>query len=271
MLEGRTCLITGANSGIGRETALALARMGANVVMVCRSEGKGEAARREIATKSGNKSVDLLLCDLSSLEGVRKLAHETQARYGKLDVLVNNAGLFRLGGKSVDGFEKTFAVNYLAPFLLTNLLLGLLRSSSPSRIVNVSSVAHYNGQIDLNAIERRNTPSGWGGYSLSKLALVMFTYELARRLAGRGVTANCLHPGGVATNIWKVPPTLVRPFLKSAKEGAQTTVYLASSPEVENVSGKYFEDESPKRSSNESYDDQKARILWETTARLVGL
>lgn len=264
-------MITGANSGIGKETSLGLAEMKASVVMVCRNQGKGESAKREIANKTGSKSVDLLVSDLSSLDEVRKLAEEIEGRYRRLDVLVNNAGLFSLGGKTEDGFETTFAVNYLAPFLLTNLLLDRLKSSAPSRIVNVSSVAHFNGHVDLDSIQRKETPSGWGGYSNSKLALVLFTYELARRLQGTGVTANCLHPGAVATNIWKVPTPFVRPFLRSAKEGAETTIYLASSPEVESVSGKYFEDEKAKKSAAESYDEEEAKLLWETTARLVGL
>jgi NAD(P)-dependent dehydrogenase (short-subunit alcohol dehydrogenase family) len=271
MLDGKACLITGANSGIGREVALALAQMRANVVMVCRNKDKGEAARREIAKKTGNESVDLVLCDLSSLAEVRRLAADVGNRYSKLHVLVNNAGLFSFFGKTVDGFEATFSVDYLAPFLLTNLLLELLKSSSPSRIVNVSSVAHFGGHIDLAAIEKRGTPAGWGAYSNSKLALVMFTYELARRLRGTGVTANCLHPGGVATGIWRIPPILVRPFLKSAKEGAETSIYLASAPEVEKVSGEYFEDKVAKKSSDESYDEDKALALWDTTSKLLGL
>ena len=271
MLEGKTCMVTGANSGLGRETALALAEMKANVVMVCRNREKGEAARAEISKKSGNESVDLLLSDLSSLAEVRTLAAEAKNRYGELHVLVNNAGLFSFSGRTDDGFETTFAVDYLAPFLLTNLLIGLLKASAPSRIVNVSSVAHFNGHVDLEAVKRGGVATGWGAYSNSKLALVMFTYELARRLAGTGVTANCLHPGAVATSIWRVPPALVRPFLKGAKEGAETSVYLASSPEVEGVTGKYFEDKAPKRSSEESYDEKEALALWEVTAKVVGL
>ncbi len=271
MLEGKTCLVTGANSGIGKETSLALAQMKATVVMVCRSKDKGEAARREISEKAGNDSVDLLLCDMSSIADVRGLAAEVRNRYGKLHVLVNNAGLFSLSGKTADGFETTFAVDYLAPFLLTNLLLDLLKFSSPSRIVNVASVAHTGGHIDLAAIEKKDTPSGWGAYSNSKLALIMFTYELARRLKGTGVTANCLHPGVVATGIWRVPPVLVRPFAKSAKEGAETSIYLASAPEVENASGEYFEDKVAKKSSDESYDEKNALALWETTCKLLGL
>jgi NAD(P)-dependent dehydrogenase (short-subunit alcohol dehydrogenase family) len=271
MLDGKTCVVTGANSGLGKETALALAQMKATVVMVCRSKDKGESARREISKKTGNDSVDLLLCDLSSLRDVRGLAAKVRNRYGKLHVLVNNAGVFSFSGKTADGFETTFAVDYLAPFLLTNLLLELLKSSAPSRIVNVSSVAHYGGHIDLAAIEKRDLPSGWPAYSNSKLALVIFTYELARRLRGTGVTANCLHPGGVATSIWRIPPALVRPFMKSAKEGAETSVFLASAPEVEGASGEYFEDKAAKRSSDESYDEKKALALWDTTSRMLGL
>ncbi len=271
MLEGKACMVTGANSGMGKETAMALAQMKANVVMVCRDEAKGKAARREISKKTGNDSVDLLLCDFSALENVRGLAAEARSRYGKLHVLVNNAGLFTFTGRTKDGFETTFEVNYLAPFLLTNLLLELLKSSAPSRIVNVSSVAHFSGHIDVPAIEKKDTPSGWAGYGTSKLALVMFTYELARRLQGTGVTANCLHPGGVAIGIWRMPTALTRPFMKSAKEGAQTAIYLASSPDVEGVSGKYFENKAAKDSSDESHDEAKARLLWDATWRLVGL
>jgi NAD(P)-dependent dehydrogenase (short-subunit alcohol dehydrogenase family) len=270
MLDGKTCLVTGANSGLGRETALALAQMKANVVMVCRSKEKGEAARAEIE-KAGNASVDLLLSDLSSLAEVRTLAAEVRNRYGKLHVLVNNAGVFSFSGKTSDGFETTLAVDYLAPFLLTNLLLDLLKSSAPSRIVNVSSVGHFSGHIDLAAIQKGSGPSGWGGYGNSKLALVMFTYELARRLQGTGVTANCLHPGGVATNIWRIPPALVRLFMKSPKEGAETQIYVASSPDVEGVTGKYFDDKAEKKSAKESYDEEEARALWDVTSKLVGL
>lgn len=271
MLEGKTCLVTGANSGMGKETALALAQMKAGLVMVCRNKEKGEAARDEIVEKTGNQGVDLLLCDLSSLAEVRRLAAEVQQRYAELHVLVNNAGLFSFSGKTVDGFETTMAVDYFAPFLLTNLLLERLKSSAPSRIVNVASAAHYGGHIDLDAIQKGGGAAGWGAYSNAKLALVMFTYELARRLKGTGVTANCLHPGTVATHILRIPPALARPFLKSAKEGAETGIYLASAPEVEGVTGEYFDNKAPKRSSEESYDEKKALALWQVTSKLVGL
>ncbi len=271
MLEGKTCLVTGANSGIGKETTLAVAQMKADVIMVCRNKGKGEAAREEILAKTGNESVDLLLCDLSSLAEVRRLAAEVQSRYNRLDVLVNNAGIFSLSGKTVDGFEKTFAVDYLAPFLLTNLLLELLKSSAPSRIVNVSSAAHFGGHIDLDAVAKGGGAAGWGAYSNSKLALVMFTRELATRLRGTAVTVNCLHPGSVATNIWWIARLVARPFLKSAREGAETSIYLASAPEVDGVSGEYFDGKAVKKSAEESYDEKKMIALWNVTSKLVGL
>lgn len=271
MPEGRSCVVTGASSGIGKETALALARTGARVLMVCRSKEKGEAAKEEVARKTGSTDVELLLCDLSSLAQVRRLAAELADGYGKIHVLVNNAGVFRFSGKTADGFETTLAVDYLAPFLLTNLLLEVMKSSAPSRIVNVASTAHFGGHVDLDAIRKGGGATGWRAYSNSKLALVMFTYELARRLKGTGVTTNCLHPGAVATHIWRIPPAVVRPFLRSAKSGAETSVYLASAPEVEGVTGGYFVKMVQRHSSKESYDEDKAAALWDVTARMVGL
>ena len=270
-LEGRTCIITGANSGIGKETALALAQMRARVVMVCRNKPKGEAARREISRKTGSNAVDLLICDLSSFAQVRRLADEVKQSYERVHVLINNAGLFSFSGRTEDGLETTMAVNYFAPFLLTNLLLDPLKESAPSRIVSVSSAAHYGGHIDIDDVRKGGTATGWGAYSNSKLAVVMFTHELARRLNGTGVTANCLHPGAVATGMWRIPSGIVRPFMRSAKKGAETSVYLASSPEVEGVSGEYFDDKKVRRSSEESYDEEQAKALWDATARVVGL
>lgn len=270
-LEGKICLITGANSGIGKETSIGLAKMGAHVLMVCRNRTKGETARKEISKRSGDTSVDLLICDLSSLAQVRKLADNVKESYGRLHVLINNAGIFSFSGRTEDGLDPTMTVNYFAPFLLTNLLLDVLKSSAPSRIVSVSSAAHYGGHIDTEEIRNGGTATGWGAYSNSKLAIVMFTHELAKRLKGTGVTANCLHPGAVATGIWRIPSGILRPFLRSAKKGAETSVYLASSQEVEGVSGEYFDDMKVKRSSEESYDEAKARALWDATARVVGL
>jgi NAD(P)-dependent dehydrogenase (short-subunit alcohol dehydrogenase family) len=271
-MEGKVVLITGGNSGIGKETAVGLARMGARTVIVCRNRERGESAKSEIIRKTGNSAVELLLCDLSSLAQVRKLADEVLKRYGALHVLVNNAGTVSLtGGTTVDGFETTLAVNYLAPFLLTNLLLGLVRAGSPSRIINVSSVSHYGGKINLDQIASGRAGALMSAYSTSKLALVMFTYELARRLQGTGVTVNCLHPGAVATRIWHMPTFLTRPFMISATSGAETTLYLASSPEVEGTTGRYFEKKKEKLSSTESYDEEKAKLLWDATCRLVDL
>jgi len=272
VLEGKTCLVTGANSGIGKETVIGLSRMGARVIMVCRNKERGEAAKSEVIRKTGDSAVELLLCDLSSLAEVRKLADEVLNKYDSLHVLVNNAGTVSLtGGTTADGFETTLAVNYLAPFLLTNLLIGLVRASSPSRIINVSSVSHYGGKIDLNQTANGKAGTFMTAYSNSKLALVMFTYELARRMQGSGVTVNCLHPGAVATRIWRMPTFLTRTFMISAKSGAETTLYLASSPDVEGTTGRYFEKKKEKRSSADSYDEEKAELLWNATCKLVGL
>lgn len=272
VLEGKTCLVTGANSGVGKETVIGLSRMGARVIMVCRNKERGEAAKSEVIRKTGDSAVELLLCDLSSLAEVRKLADEVLNKYDSLHVLVNNAGTVSLtGGTTVDGFETTLAVNYLAPFLLTNLLIGLVRASSPSRIINVSSVSHYGGKIDLNQTANGKAGTFMTAYSNSKLALVMFTYELAKRMQGSGVTVNCLHPGAVATRIWRMPTFLTRTFMISAKSGAETTLYLASSPDVEGTTGRYFEKKKEKRSSVDSYDEEKAKLLWNATCKLVGL
>ena len=272
VLEGKTCLVTGASSGIGKETVMGLSRMGARTIMVCRNRERGESAKSEIILKTGNSAVELMLCDLSSLAQVRKLADEVLTTYGALHVLVNNAGTVSVtGGMTVDGFETTLAVNYLAPFLLTNLLLGPVRAGSPSRIINVSSVSHYGGKINLDQVATGRAGALMTAYSNSKLALVMFTYELARRLKGTGVTVNCLHPGAVATRIWHMPTFLTRPFMISASSGAETTLYLASSPEVEGVTGKYFDKCKPKTSSEQSYDEAAAARLWELSERMTGL
>ena len=271
-MKDKVAIITGANSGIGKETAIGLAKMGATIVMVCRNEKKGKKAREDIIRKTGNPSIDLLLCDLESLSNVRALAENILNRYDRVKVLVNNAGIFSLRSRrTAEGFERTFAVNYFAPFLLTHLLLNRLKKSSPSRIVNVSSVSHFGGHIDLEELEKKGGSSAFRAYSNSKLALVMFTYELASRIKGTGVTVNCLHPGAVSTNIWRIPSALTRPFMLSAKSGAKTSIYLSSSPEVEGESGQYYEKMKPKRSSDESYDEEKTRKLWDISLRLIGL
>jgi retinol dehydrogenase 14 len=278
----RVCLITGATSGIGKATAMGLANMGASVVLVSRDRGKGEAVMTEIKEKSGNASVDLLLADVSSQEEIRRLAEEFKEAYPRLDVLINNAGVFSSKRiTTADGIEMTFAVNHLAYFLLTNLLLDVLKASAPSRIVNVSSGDHSNGTIDFDDLQGEKGYKGPKAYSQSKLANVLFTYELARRLEGTGVTANCLHPGGrmpVRTNfgsgvsgVFGLMVRALRPLMISPEQGAETSIYLASSPEVEGVSGKYFVKKTEARSSDESYDEKIARRLWQVSAELTNL
>ncbi len=278
-MQGKICMITGANSGIGKETALGLARMGASVVMVCRDRARGEAAQNEVKLKSGNNKVDLLLADLSSQQSIRQLVEDFQSRYSQLHVLVNNAGVYMLTRReTVDGLEMTFAVNTLAPFLLTDLLLDTLKASAPARIINVSSAAHEQGYLNLDDLQSRQGFPLMRAYGQSKLALLMLTYALARRLEGTGVTANALHPGFVATNIGQSGvPAFLRPLVRlilaipglSPEEGAKTSIYLASSPDVADISGRYFVKSIPVRSIPISYDEALQEKLWEACARLV--
>jgi NAD(P)-dependent dehydrogenase (short-subunit alcohol dehydrogenase family) len=280
-MQGKICLVTGANSGIGKATALELARQGATVVMVCREAGRGKAAQEEIIKVSGNRTVDLLVADLSSQEAIHKLAEDFKQRYTHLHVLINNAGMVMLRRtETVDGLEMTLAVNYLAPFLLTHLLLDTLKASAPARIIHVSSDSQATGKLQLDALQSEHNYQFMGAYSQSKLALVMFTYALARRLQGSGVTVNCLHPGFVATGIGQrgsgalgaVVTNIIFSFLGiSPEEGAQTTLYLATSPDVAEVSGKYFVKSVPKRSAVISYDEPLQEVLWNESAKLVHL
>src|SRR5215217_8099709 len=274
----RVCLITGATSGIGKATAMGLANMGASVVMVARDRSRGEAALAEIKEGSANASVDLMLTDLSSQEDIRRLADEFKDAYPRLDVLINNAGVIRSKRvTSTDGIEMTFAVNHLAYFLLTNLLLDLLKASAPSRIVNVSSAEQRNGTIDFDNLQAEKGYKTAKAYGQSKLANILFTYELARRLEGTGVSANCLHPAaGVRTNlgsgvsgVFGFTVRALTPLMKSPEKGAETSIYLASSPEVEGVSGAYFVKKAEARSSDASHDERTARRLWEVSAELT--
>jgi NAD(P)-dependent dehydrogenase (short-subunit alcohol dehydrogenase family) len=278
-MQGKICLITGANSGIGKATAQGLAKMGATVVMVCRDRAKGEAAQAEIKAKSGNDSVHLLLADLASLQSVRQLAQDFKQRYSHLHVLINNAGVnvFKRQ-ETVDGYELTFAVNYLAPFLLTNQLLDVLKASVPSRIVNVSSGAHQTATIDLADLQAKQHYGFMRVYGQSKLALIMFTYELARELQETGVTVNCLHPGFVATNIGQsglnpalaaIAKLIISSMGISPEKGAATSIYLATSPDVEGVSGRYFVKSVPKRSAPITYDEVLQQQLWDKSEKLV--
>jgi len=281
-MKGKVCMITGASSGIGKATAMGLARMGAQVVMVCRDSLQGVAARDEIRDRSGNPEVELLLDDLSSQAEIRLLAQDFKARYSHLHVLVNNAGIAPIKRSvTVDGIETTLAVNYLAPFLLTNLLLERLKSSAPSRAVNVAGDFHRKATLRFDDLMSERDYNGVRANNQAKLALILFTYELARRLEGTGVTANCLHPGAVATNAPLKDPDLspfarfmysmVKPFFLSPQRGAETPIYLASSPEVEGVTGKYFIQKRAVASSPESYDEGIARRLWEVSVKLTGV
>ncbi len=280
-MQGKICMVTGANSGIGKATALALAQMGATVVMVCRDRARGEEAKREITTKSRNNAVDLLQADLSSQQSIRKLVENFQHHYTHLHVLINNAGATFPGRRreTVDGLEMTFAVNYLAPFLLTNLLLDTLKASAPARIVNVSSAAHTSGSIQMDDLQAEKLYRPMRTYPQSKLAVVLFTYELARRLQGSGVTANCLHPGFVATHFgqrdagpaFRLLVKVIGSFGTSPEKGAKTSIYLASSPDVEGVTGTYFVKSISRRSASISYDESLQRQLWELSAKLVNV
>ncbi|MDV3277468.1 MAG: SDR family oxidoreductase [Nitrososphaerales archaeon] len=279
-MKGKVCVVTGGNSGIGKVTALELARMGANVVMVSRDPRKGERARAELVRDSGNSAVELMIADLSLQREVRRLASDLKRAHTKIHVLVNNAGSNFVGySETEEGVERTMAVNYFAPFLLTNLLVDVLVASAPSRVVNVASVAHHGSALDLDDMNGRKSQGTFGlrAYGRSKLALVLFTYELARRLQGKGVTVNCLHPGAVRTNIWShsgVASPLARIvslFMRGPEKGAETCVYLASAPEVEGLTGKYFIDLKERHSSRASYDEELAARLWDLSVKMTSL
>jgi len=275
-LTGKTCVVTGASNGIGKVTAAALASMGARVLMVCRDPARGEAAQADIVGASRNENVDLLIADLGSQRQVRRVADDIRGRCDHLDVLVNNAGAMNARRTLTgDGIETTWAVNHLAYFLLTDELTDLLRLSAPARVVNVGAGAHVGARIDFDDVQGERNYQGWRRYCQSKLANVLFTYELARRLQGSGVTANCLHPGVVATGfghnnhadffgrLFGVALTAARPLLLSPERGAETSAYLASSPEVAGVTGKYFDKKKAVASSPASYDEAAAARLWQ--------
>ncbi len=271
----QTVLVTGANAGIGRATATELARMGMRVLMACRSAERGAEAQAAVVAEIPGASTELLIADLSSGEGVRSLATQTLQHTDRLDVLVNNAGVFTRDYLSTDdGLETQFAVNHLAPFLLTHLLRDLLVKSAPARVVTVSSEAHKRGQIRWDDLQGEQKYSGLRAYSQSKLANLLFNRELARRLGGTGVTANAVHPGVIGTRLLFTgfgPLKLLRPFLKTPDRGARTSVFLASAPAVERLTGLYFIDLEPARPSPAARDDGAARRLWRISAELTGM
>lgn len=279
-LSGQVCLVTGATRGIGRVTAEALAKRGAFVLVHGRDSVTVGLVCREIGRLVGDANLTGLVADLSSMADVRKLADEVLAARDRLDVLVNNAGSVTVRRTvTADGLEWQLATNHLAPFLLTNLLLERLKASAPARVVTVSSAAHRRAELDFDDLnwETRKYNS-MGAYSASKLANIYFTSELARRLDGTGVTANCLHPGVVATNIFshggsigKLIGLVARPFMLSAEDGAKTSIYLATSPKVAEVSGRYFVKSAPVELEPVAIDAEAARRLWEISAKLTGL
>jgi NAD(P)-dependent dehydrogenase (short-subunit alcohol dehydrogenase family) len=271
VMHGRSVLVTGANQGIGKAAALSLAQRGARVTIISRNADRGRAAVADIEAASSSKGVDLIVADLSSHADVRRAAQEFKSRHATLDVLVNNAGVFVPKRRTtVDGFEETWAVNHLAYFLLTHELLDLLKASAPARIVNVSSDAHRHARMHWDDLEFANHRySAWRAYAQSKLANILFTYELARRLEGSRVTVNALHPGVVASGFGRTyfgPMALLYaiggPFMLSPERGAKASVYLASSPEVAEVTGRYFSRCRPEKSSGVTYCRASQRKLW---------
>ncbi len=278
-MSGKTCVVTGATSGIGEVTTLELARMGASVIFLGRNPDRCKATQARITMNTGNTSVEYLVADFSSMAQVREAARHLLEKHTRLDVLINNAGaVFLHHQKSVDGYEMTFALNHLSYFLFTLLLLDALKASSPARIVNVSSDSQRGRRLDFNDLQNKKSYNVMKAYGRSKLANMLFTYELARRLEGSGVTANALHPGAVATRIWQrggplnpLISLIMRRVSLTPEQGAETTIYLASSPEVEGVTGKYFVKCKAVRSDPASYDEATAKQLWETSLHLVGL
>ena len=276
-MEGKVALVTGGTSGIGKAAATALAAMGADVVVVGRNPERGEEAVEEIRRQTGAR-VDLALYDLGVQAEVRVLAGEFRRRYDRLDVLVNNAGLVQSERtETVDGIETTLAINHLAPFVLTNLLLDVLKQSAPSRVVTVSSEAQRWAN-DLDDLQSRENYRGMPVYGMTKLANVMFTYELAERLSGTGVTATCMHPGGVNTRFGEnnrgfgaLMFRLFKPFMRTPEQGADTLIWLASSPEVEGMTGRYYADRKPIEPKKIANDLGACRGLWEESERLTGL
>jgi NAD(P)-dependent dehydrogenase (short-subunit alcohol dehydrogenase family) len=277
-MSGKVCLVTGATSGIGQVTACELAKMDATVVAVGRNPQKGAEVVAEIKRSASSDKVEFMQADLSSQQSIRDLARTFTDKYVQLHVLINNAGgVFSRRETTVDGLEMTFALDHLAYFLLTDLLLPVLERSAPARIVNVSSAAQGSGKINFDDLQGAKRYSGWRAYGQAKLANVLFTYELARRLQGTGVTATCLHPGFVATGFAQNNSGALQALVKagqifaiSPEKGAETSVFLASSPQVEGVSGRYFANKKERKSAKQSYDESVARRLWDVSVQLAG-
>ncbi len=276
MTSSRICVITGANSGIGKITAQELAKKGFDIIMLCRNLDKARPVQQEIQDANPAQKIDLIRCDVASLASVREAANEVHARVDRIDVLINNAGLYIPDEQySPEGFELTFATNHLGPFLLTNLLLDLLKKGQDARVITVSSEGHrFTGALRLDDLARPASYSAIYAYGRSKLCNILFANELSERLMGFGITSNSLHPGAVATNfgggsffttLFKV----VKPFLKTPEEGAETSIYLAASPDVDHVTGLYFSDRKPKTPSKDAQNSFYAKKLWEMSEEMV--
>ena len=274
-MNSKIVLITGATSGIGKETTRGLAQLGATIIIAARDKTKAKQTKSELIKSTNNKNIDFIPCDLASFKSIRKCAQEFKTRYNRLDVLINNAGIWDFRRReTADGIENIFQTNYLAPFLLTNLLLDTLKASAPSRIINVVS-GLQSGTIHFDDLEFKNKFSGMKAYSHSKLALILFTRLLAKKLEGTGVTVNCVQPGMTRTELGRDAPGFQRVFFKlfgkDPKKGAETSIYLASSKDVENITGEYFEKKKIQRSSEESYDMDVAERLWDVSVKYVQL
>ena len=276
-MKNKIVLITGASSGIGWETALALARQEAEVLVICRNSEQGKAVVTQLRQQTGNLSTDFLVADLADLQTVSNAAEDFKSRYNRLDVLINNAGVLYMNrSETANGHESHFGINYLSHFLLTRLLLPELENSAEARVINVSSDAHAWSKLDLNNLELKRHFKPLTAYAWSKLEQVYFTYELARRLKGSTVSANALHPGFVSTGIARtnfltnaVFQVLAKPFILTPEQGAATTIFLASDPKLAGISGKFFEKSKPVNSSSASYDTETARKLWELSEEML--
>jgi len=276
-MTNKLCVITGANSGIGFETAKALAALGAYVIMVCRNEQKAEAARTKLIHESANQGIEIVLCDFAIQHDIREAARQIGEKYDQIDVLINNHGMIaKKREETVDGLEKTFAINHMGYFLFTKLLLDHIKTADSARIINVASEAHKTGTFEPDNLQLETGFNPMKAYGNSKLFNILFTFELAERLKGTGVTANCLHPGVVRTNfgrqshwIMKLLIAIGRPFMVSPQKGASTSVFLATSDEVEGISGEYFKNRKPKRPSRAARNMDHARKLWEISEKLI--
>ena len=275
IVKNKIVLITGATSGIGKETALGLAELGATIVFITRDNLKGEKIKKELIAATNNKDIHMLKCDLASFKSIKNCCKEYKSKYDKLHVLINNAGVWDFKRReSKDGIENIFATNYLAPFLMTNLLLDVLKKSSPSRIINVTSGMHY-GTINFDDMEFKQKFSGAKAYRQSKLGLILYTRLLAKKLEGTGVTVNTAHPGMNKTDLGRdaggFSKMIFKMMGKDPRVGAETSIYLASSSDVKNITGEYFAKKEIKKSSKESYDMELAKKLWDVSEKYLKL